>query len=86
MANIPNAIADKLAMLNKFIGLCLQGCKRYKGKGVVHLWTKQALHYLMQARQYLKSGLFELYRWAIDTAKRRIQWANHELTISKVSF
>jgi hypothetical protein len=79
MANIP----EKLANMNKFIGLCLQGCKRYKGKGLIHTWIKQALTYLMQARQALNEGLFNLYNILIGMAKRRIQWANAELTLMK---
>lgn len=79
MANIP----AKLAMLNRFIGLCLQGCKQYKGKGLIHTWIKQALVYLMQAKHAIKQGMFTLYKLLIDMANRRIQWANNELHIMK---
>lgn len=71
----------KLATINKAIGLALRACKLHKGKGLVHYWSKQALYYLMQARQFLKEGLNNLCAFCVDMALRRVDYAKHELTI-----
>lgn len=82
MANIP----AKMTRVNKFIGLALQACKKYKGRGMVHYWSRQALHYLMLAKSALREGLASLYKFAMDMANTRVRWANHELMLSTSNF
>lgn len=65
--------------LNKMLSLALLACKEHKGKYHVHHWAREAVRYLIDAKQYLRDGYYTLYRIAVQAAKRNVERANYEL-------
>lgn len=65
--------------LNKLLSLALLACKEHKGRYHVHHWSREAVRYLVDAKQYLRAGYYTLYNIAMQAAKRCVSRANYEL-------